>query len=76
MAYREAWGLYVAVILSAIQQQKKGGGDGGDGKGNLRIFLAGCRHAIGNITAMLRSAQQPQILSQSHWPKADVCGHP
>lgn len=37
MAYREAWGLYVAVILSAIQQQKKGGG-GGAGKGTWEFF--------------------------------------
>lgn len=38
MAYREAWGLYVAVILSAIQQQKKGGGGGGTGKGTWEFF--------------------------------------
>lgn len=35
MAYREAWGLYVAMILSAILQQKKGGWGG---KGTWEFF--------------------------------------
>jgi len=67
----EARDFYVAMILSAILQQMK---NKKAKPNNLRILLAGCRDTLRNIRAMLRSGQQPPILSQPHRPKAGVCG--